>query len=132
MSWPLRIYWAAIICGFFASMLLPPSLYRSVLAAVEYWIVGCLIFAAVGFGRMIRDHQHESGTLTALGGAAAAVVCLGAGIFFISISLKPGFPFYVLTLTSGRGACLAIICAAVYGFLAQKQGESAPTGQYKV
>jgi hypothetical protein len=101
-----------------------PALYWTVMAAVEYAIVAYLMRVGSGFGHAIYEEFHKSGVLRAVYWVVCGLVLLAFGFYLISISLKPGFPFYVFGLSRGRGACLVILCSVVYGFFAAKHDNS--------
>jgi hypothetical protein len=98
-----------------------PALYWTVMAAFEYAVVAYLMRVCAGCGCMIYDEFHKNGVLRAVYLAAAVLVLLAFGFYFISISLKPGFPFYAFTLCRGRGACMVFIGSVLYGFFVEKR-----------
>jgi hypothetical protein len=80
-----------------------------------------LFLAASGFGRAVYDRLCENGVFSAIGAFLCGLVLLAFGFFFVSVCLKPGFPLYLLHARRGRGAFIAILCAAIYGFFSQQR-----------
>jgi hypothetical protein len=89
--------------------------------AIEYAIVALLMGVAAGYGRMIHDDLHENGVFSAVRYVASGLVLTAFGLALVSISLKPGFPMYLLSVDRGRGSCIVMLCSAVYGYFAQKR-----------
>lgn len=123
------IRWLVGICvlvGFVWSDSVFPSFYRSGLAAIEFAVVGLLMRVASGFGRATHDEVHKkNGVLRAVSLAASGLFLLAVGFALLSISLKPGFPMYLLGRTRGRGACILFLCSAIYGYFAQRNSARA-------
>jgi hypothetical protein len=118
------ICWLLGIVGFFAFLHFGdifPEFREAGWSAIEYAVVALLMALAAGIGRAIYDVVHEDGAFSAVGLAAAFLFLIFGGFWLVSISIKPGFPMYLLNLDKGRGACIVILCSTVYGYFAQKR-----------
>ena len=98
-----------------------PALYWTVMAAFEYAVVAYLMRVGSGFGHATYDEFQKNGALRALYLAVSGLFLLAIGFYFISISMKPGFPFYIFSLKRGRAACIVILCSILYGFFAARR-----------
>lgn len=116
--------WVLGICAFFGFVWIDSvshEAYWTGWAAIEYAVVAGLICTASGFGRSIYDDGSANGVFSAIRWLVCGLFLLAIGFYFVSICMKPGFPLHLFSLRHGRGAFIAILCSAVYGFFAQRR-----------
>jgi len=92
-----------------------------ILAAIEYALIAFLMMAAAGFGRASYDELQQNGVFKALGLILSGCGFVAFGFFFLSVCIRPGSAWYLISRSRGQAACLILLSAGVYGFFSQRR-----------